>query len=367
MKNIFVGIDKSFFLIAVVLSAVGFFILASASAALSEKQFGVPYYYIANQFMRGFIPGMILFFIGLSVSYTAWRTYSVPFIIASLILMVMVFMPDVGFSYGGAMRWITIGPITFQPSEILKLALIMYLASWLESRKSVIQEYSATFIPFIIIVSIIGVFLVLQPDLGTFIVIGANALFMYLIGGSRWSQIGALMVLGLVAFFIFLQFFSSPYGRDRMFTFLNPGHDPLGKGYQVNQAQIAIGSGGFFGRGIGESIQKYGLLPEPIGDSIFAVFAEEFGFVGAGALVLLFLFFLWRGLSIATRAPNVFGKLLATGIVVSISIQAFINIGANSGIVPLTGIPLPFISYGGTSLAMTMASVGILLNVSKAA
>ena len=363
MKNIFVGIDKSFFLIAAVLSAVGFLILASASAALSEKQFGVPYYYIVNQFVRGFVPGTILFLIGLSVSYTAWRTFSVPFIMASLILMVMIFMPDVGFSYGGATRWITIGPITFQPSEILKLALIVYLASWLESRKSVIQEYSATFIPFIIIVSIIGVFLVLQPDLGTLVVILLNALFMYLIGGSHWKQIGVLIMLGLVAFFIFLQLM--PYSRDRMLVFLNPNQDLLGKGYQVNQAQIAIGSGGFLGRGIGESVEKYGLLPEPIGDSIFAVFAEEFGFAGAGILVAFFTFFLWRGLVIAARAPNVFGKLLATGIVVSISIQAFINIGANSGILPLTGIPLPFISYGGTSLAMTMASVGILLNISK--
>ncbi|MEK7636318.1 MAG: putative lipid II flippase FtsW [Patescibacteria group bacterium] len=365
MKNIFIGTDKSLFFIIVVLSVVGFLILASASAALSEKQFGVPYYYIVNQFMRGFVPGIILFLIGLSVSYTAWRTFSVPFIIASLILMVMVFMPDIGFSYGGATRWITIGPITFQPSEILKLALIIYLASWLESRKSVIQEYSATFIPFIIIISIISVFLVLQPDLGTLAVIGLNALFIYLIGGSRWSQTGAIIVFGLIAFFVFLQFIASPYSRDRMLIFLNPGHDPLGKGYQVNQAQIAIGSGGFWGRGIGESTQKYGLLPEPVGDSIFAVFAEEFGFVGGGTLVLFFIFFLWRGLAIAARAPNVFGRLLATGIVVSISIQAFINIGANSGILPLTGIPLPFISYGGTSLAMTMASMGILLNISK--
>ena len=363
MQKLFADTDKSFLLITAALSAAGFLILASASGSLSERQFQVPYYYVFNQFIKGFLPGLLGFCIGLSIPYTFWRKAAVPLMLVSLVLMALVFMPSIGMSYGGATRWLSLGPITFQPSEILKLSLIMYLASWLESRRPVIQEYSATFIPFVIIMFVVAVFLGMQPDLGTLSIMCANAIFMYFVGGSRVSQIGALIVFGLIGFFAILQLM--PYSRDRIMVFLNPESDPLGKGYQVNHAFIAIGSGGFWGRGVGESFEKYGFLPEPIGDSIFAVFAEEFGFIGSMVLILLFLVFIWRGLLIASGASNVFGKLLGTGIIVSIAVQAFVNIGANAGILPLTGVPLPFISYGGTSLTMSLLGVGILSNIAK--
>lgn len=363
MQKIFVNSDKLFLFITAMLFMAGFFILASASSALSEKQFQIPYYYISNQFIKGFLPGLLAFFCGLMIPYLWWRKAAFPFLIFALTLMMLIFIPQLGFTHGGATRWLSLGFITFQPSEILKLALIMYFASWLESKKPVIQEYSATFVPFVIIMSVVAVFLVMQPDIGTLMIISVNAFFMYMVGGSRWTQILALIFLAIIGIFIFLQLM--PYSRDRLSVFLNPGHDPLGKGYQISQAFVAIGSGGFWGRGVGESWKKYGFLPEPVSDSVFAIFAEEFGFLGGVLLVLLFLVFFWRGLRIAMSAPNVFGQLLGTGIVVSLTAQAFINIAANIGLMPLTGVPLPFVSYGGTSLAISMAEIGIMLNISK--
>ncbi len=363
VNALFSNADRSFLIITAALIAAGFLVLASASGALSLRQFQVSHYYVVNQFIKGFLPGLALFTAGLLIPYTFWRRAAVPLMIATLVLMALVFVPAIGFSHGGATRWLSFGPFLFQPSEFLKLSLIIYLASWLESRRPVIEEYSATFAPFVIIMGVVGIFLGLQPDLGTFMVMCGTATFMYFIGGSRPSQIGALIVFGLIGFFVVLQLM--PYSRDRIMVFLDPSSDPLGKAYQVNHAFIAIGSGGFWGRGIGESLEKHGFLPEPMGDSIFAVFAEEFGFIGGIVLISLFLLFLWRGMLIASRAPTPFAILLATGIVASISIQAFINIGANSGILPLTGITLPFISYGGSSLVATLAGAGILLNISK--
>lgn len=365
MKELFASIDRPFFFIALILLVVGFLVLASASAALSEKNFQNTYYYIQSQFTRGFLTGLVGFFIGLMIPFSFWRNVSVPLMIVSLVLMALIFIPTLGFSSGGATRWLHLGPIIFQPSEILKLSFVMYLASWLESKRHALGDFSAGFIPFIVIMGIVSVFLILQPDIGTLGVMVFTAVIMYFFGGGRASQFFTLIILGLVAMFMLVQV--APYRLDRLTVFLNPGHDPQGKGYQINQSLIAIGSGGFSGLGIGASREKYSYLPEPVGDSIFAILAEEFGFVGGAGVIALFLFFLWRGLSIGAHAKNFFGKFLAVGLTSSILVQAFINIGAISGLLPLTGIPLPFISYGGTSLALTMTSVGILLNISKAA
>lgn len=365
MRETFSSIDKPFLGIVATLLVVGFFILSSASVALSIKNFQVPYYYILNQFTQGILLGCIGLLIGASIPFTFWRKVAFPCMLISLMLLALVFIPSLGFSHGGATRWLSIGSFSFQPSEVLKLSFIIYLASWLESRRHQLEDFSSAFIPFIVIMAIVGIFLVMQPDIGTLFVVAVNAVAMYFFGGGRVSQFFTLFLLGVLALFLLVQI--APYRLDRFTVFLNPGHDPQGKGYQINQALIAIGTGGFSGLGFGGSREKYSYLPEPIGDSIFAIFAEEFGFAGASFLVLLFLLFLWRGLFIGKNAQNTFGTFLAVGIVSSVTIQAFINMAAISGLLPLTGIPLPFISYGGTSLAVTMTSVGILLNISKVA
>jgi len=209
----------------------------------------------------------------------------------------------------------------------------------------------------------VSIFLIMQPDIGSLGVIIATAGIMYFLGGGRISQIITLLVFGGVIFYFLVK--TAPYRLSRILVFLNPGLDPQGIGYQINQAFIAIGSGGFNGLGFGKSLQKFNYLPEPMGDSIFAIFAEELGFVGAAVLIAVFCFLFWRGLLIAKKIPDIFGKLLAAGISTSIVTQAFVNMAAISGLLPLTGIPLPFISYGGTSIITTLIGVGILLNISK--
>lgn len=357
------SVDKPLFYVSLVLLAGGLLILASASIALSYKNFGTIHYYTLRQFLYGGLAGMTLFFAALVTPYRFWKKLAIPMMIASFILLALLFIPELGFSSGGAQRWLQLGPLTFQPSEILKFAFIAYLASWLEAKKLEVGSISYGMIPFSIMLGAIAIFLIMQPDFGTLIVILASALVLYFLGGGRISQIITLFIFGATSLYLMIRV--TPYRLNRILVFFNPGSDPQGIGYQINQALIAIGSGGFWGLGFGKGVQKYSFLPEPMGDSIFAIFAEETGFIGAVVLISLFAFLLWRSLYIAKRAPDTFGKLMAAGISISIAVQAFVNMAAISGFMPLTGIPLPFISYGGTSLAMTLGSIGVLLNISK--
>lgn len=357
------SIDRQLIFTVVVLIVVGTLILASASIVLSQKRFGSSFYYILHQLAYGGLIGVILMAVFSRVHYKNWRKFSLPFLIISLFLMTLVFLPSLGFSSGGARRWLSLGPIIFQPSEILKFAVIMYLATWLDTKREEVKTVSYGFFPFIVMISIVGVFLVMQPDIGTLGVIVATSAVLYFLGGGRITQLISLGLLGMIALFLLVQI--EPYRFNRFTTFFNPAIDQKGISYQINQSFIAIGSGGFWGLGLGQGIQKYNYLPEPMGDSIFAIAAEEFGFLGSVALIGLFLFFTYRGFTIAKFAPDAFSRFLAAGITSSIAIQAFTNIAAISGLLPLTGIPLPFISYGSTSLIMTLASVGVLMNISR--
>lgn len=277
--------------------------------------------------------------------------------------LALLFLPQLSFATGGARRWLHLGFIAFQPAELLKLSFIIYLASWLDARRNQTATISYGMIPFALMLSMVGIFLVMQPDIGTLGIIIATSVGMYYLGGGRTYQVATILSCLLLCLFLLVQL--APYRLARVTIFLNPGYDPQGLGYHINQSFIAIATGGIGGLGFGKSIQKYNYLPEPMGDSIFAVAAEEFGFIGVIIIIFLFSFFFWRGLLLARRAPDVFGKLLAAGISLSIMTQAFVNMAAISGLLPLTGIPLPFISYGGTSLAVTLAGVGILLNISR--
>lgn len=356
-------VDKSLFGMTLAFLVGGILILGSASMVLAYKNLGSIMGYALRQLAIGGGVGCIAMAATSRIPYRMWRRLALPLLLISFVCLALLFVPQLRFSFGGAARWLKIGPFSFQPSELLKIAFIIYLASWLDARRRDVASVSYGMIPFALMVSVVGVFLIMQPDIGTLFVVVVTAGLLYFFGGGKTSQVITLVLLGIAALLLLVQL--APYRASRLFVFLNPGHDPLGAGYQINQATLGIGSGGFWGLGFGKSVQKYQYLPEPMGDSIFAVLAEEMGFIGAIVLIAWFFLFYVKSLSIAKHAPDVFGKLLAAGIATGIMSQAFINMAAISGLMPLTGIPLPFISYGGTSLAMTLASVGIVLNISR--
>lgn len=355
--------DKPFLYATLTLFVVGFVILSSASMAISYREHGSIFYYTLRQLIPGGIVGLACLCIFQMIPYRHWKRAALPLMIISFVLLALIFIPEISYGAGGARRWLKFGPISFQPSEILKLGFIIYLASWLDARRKEVRSFSYGTMPFTLMVSIVGIFLMMQPDFGTFGVIVATAGLLYFLGGSKISQMGGLIGFGLIACFFLIQI--APYRFNRILVFLNPSFEPQGIGYQINQALIAIGSGGFWGLGFGRSLQKYNYLPEPMTDSIFAIFAEEMGFIGICVLLALFGFFFWRALIIARKAPDIFGRLLAMGLAAGIMIQVFVNMAAISGLLPLTGIALPFISYGGTSLVITMGMAGIILNISK--
>ncbi len=356
-------VDYPFLFITLALLIIGLLVVSSSSVVISQKNFGTFYYYTIHQAAYGGLLGIIALYIFAKIPYRFWKRAALPALLFTLLLLSAVFITTFGREFGGAKRWLTLGPISFQPSELLKLTFVFYLASWLEKKKHDIKNLYTSFVPFVIMISVIAVFLILQPDIGTLLVIIATSVALYFVGGGKISQLVGIGCIGIISLVLLVQI--APYRLNRFLVFLHPELDPKGIGYQINQASIAIGSGGFSGLGFGKSIQKYNYLPEPTGDSVFAVFVEEMGFVGAVFLIFLFLLFFWRGIYIARHAPDRFGNLLGTGIVSGIIAQAFINMAAISGLLPLTGIPLPFISYGGTSLVITLASIGVVLNISK--
>lgn len=351
-------------LIIFLLIFAGILILGSVSASFSQQKTGSTFFFLSHQLLYGLLPGL---FLGTILFFTPLRFIqkaSIFVMFFSIILLAMVFLPVIGTTSGGAARWIYAGSFSFQPSELLKPAFILYLASWLASRtKKTEKGLGATLIPFGVIMGVISLLLILQPDIGTLGLIGIIALFIYFAAPTPIWHILLMITLGITGLFALIKI--APYRASRIAVFLNPNLDPLGQGYQIKQALIGIGSGGLTGIGLGLSVQKFGFLPQPISDSIFAVFAEETGFIGAFILLLLFLAFAWRGLWIARQIKDTFSKLTAVGIVAWISIQAFINISAMIGLLPLTGIPLPFISYGGSALITTLIGMGILLNISR--
>ena len=350
------------------LIVAGILILASVSAPYSHQKFGNTYYFLNHQLLYGLIPGLILGFLAFKARLSWIKKWSPFFLLGNLLLLAMVFVPYIGLKIEGATRWIAVGPISFQPSEILKLTFILYLAAWLANRtpgQNILKEkrFGQTLFVFFVIMGLIAVILILQPDVSTLGVVCLVALFMYFANNTPIWHSGLMIFLGMASLFFFVKL--APYRINRILVFFNQEIDPMGIGYQLKQSLIAVGSGGIAGVGLGMGIQKLGFLPQPIADSIFAVFSEETGFAGSLFLVLLFLLFLWRGLKIAKEAGDKFQQLAALGIASWITIQAFINIGAMIGVFPLTGIPLPFISYGGSALVTTLAGAGILLNISK--
>lgn len=340
----------------------GLIMLTSASSDLGQEKFGDSYFYLKHQLAYGLSLGLIGFFAASNLYYRHYQKFAVLLLIVSIVSLILVFTP-LGLTSGGATRWLQLGPASFQPSELLKITFIVYLASWLSNKAHRRQNLWGGFIPFLILCGLISGLLILQPSTSTAVILMATALIVYFVSGARISYIAATVVLGLIALLVIS--YLTPYRWARIMSFVNPDANTQTSSYQINQALIAIGSGGTFGVGFGESTTKLRYLPQPIDDSIFAVIAEEFGFLGSLLLIFLFISIVIRSFILSKKAPDEFGKLLLVGFGSLIAIQAFIHIGAISGLLPLTGVPLPYISYGGTALAIFMTISGIIVNISK--
>ncbi len=354
--------DYVFAGLVVLLTVFGLVMLTSASSDLAEARFGNSFYYLNHQILNGLIAGVVGFLIGAFLYYRRWEKFAVPLLILNIVLLILVFT-SFGLTAKGASRWVDVGGFSLQPAELLKLTFFIYLAAWLSKSGERGKRFLTGFLPFMILVGAIIMLIVFQPSTTTAAIIFAAALATFFTAGGRLSFLVAAVLIAGLGLSILVYF--TPYRMERITTFLNRDTNELKEGYHLNQSLIAIGSGGWFGVGFGQSTTKLKYLPEPVGDSIFAVIAEELGFVGASLLVLAFLFLVLRGLSIARAAPDNFGRLLVTGFITLIGIQAFINIAAVSGLIPFTGVPLPFISFGGTALAVFLTMSGIIVNVSR--
>lgn len=357
--------------ICAILLILSILILASASAPISQEKFGKSYYFLNHQLLFGFLPGLILAFLAFRINLAILKKWAPILFLINLILLVMVFLPEIGGTAGGATRWLILGSISFQPSEFLKLTLILYLAAWLTTRTPLKSKFDSltekkfdkTLLAFLILVGIIGLLLTLQPNVGTFGIIFAIALLIYFLASTPLWHTILIISIGVVSFFSLIRL--APYRMERILVFFNPETDPMGIGYQIKQAQILIGSGRIFGQGLGTSVQNILSIPHAISDSIFVIFTQETGFVGSLILISLFLLFFWRGFRIGKMAADKFSQLISLGITFWICLQAFVNISSMVGILPLAGIPLPFISYGGSHLIAELTGIGLLLNVSK--
>jgi len=340
----------------------GLVMLASASSYLGQTKFGDSYYYLKHQLMYGLSIGLVGFIATSMIYYRRYEKIAIFLLILSIALLVLVFTP-MGSNSSGADRWIKIGPVNFQPSELLKITFIIYLAAWLGKNIERAKSFAGGFLPFLVISAIIAGLLIKQPATSAVVILMFTGLAIYFVSGARISYILGTIIVGAAALAMII--YITPYRFNRVMTFLNPDADLQAAGYHINQAKIAIGSGGLLGVGYGESTTKMRYLPEPIGDSIFAVIAEELGFVGGTTFILVFFILVFKIFWLARRVPDKFGQLLLVGFGTLIALQTFVNIGAISGILPLTGMPLPFISFGGTALAVFMTISGIIVNISK--
>ena len=356
--------DKIFLAAAVILVLVGLFVFLSASFGLLTREGTATFFSVAfNQFIFGLVGGGLAAYFLYKINPKIIRKYSPLIFLVALGLTALTLMPGVGVESGGARRWLDLGFVSFQPSEFLKLAFILFLAALYDKMGEKVKTWQRGILPLIILIILAGLILISQPNTGNLVVILISGISIFFAAGGRPSHAAIVIILSLIC--LGLLVFWRPYLADRIVSFVNPSVDPLGSSYQVRQALVTVGSGALAGRGFGQSIQKFEFLPEPIGDSIFAVLAEEFGFIGSTIVVLMFAIFAWRGLNIARRTKNEFARLTALGIVIMITAQSFLNISAMLGVLPIAGLPLLFISHGGTALFFTLAEVGLVLNISR--
>lgn len=369
-------LDYFLLVIVAILLFLGVSFLAALSVPYSLKSFGTTNYFLFHQLLYGLLPGVILGLLLYFLPLNFIRKVAPAAFLINFIFLLLVFLPQIGSRFLGASRWVNVLGVISQPSEFFKFTSILYLSSWLKNRtdkqgrgagilknKKSHHGFKEIFLPFIFFLLVVSVILILQPDISTLGIIGLTALVIYFAAGTPFWNTLLTAVGALAGLFLLVKF--KPYRLSRLVVFLNPEIDPMGIGFQIKQALIAVGSGGLFGRGLGMSSQKFLFLPHSMSDSTFAVFSEEAGFIGSLALILLFLLFLWLGLVIARRSEDKFSKLAALGITFWIVFQGFVNISSTIGLLPLGGIPLPFISYGGSHLISELLGVGMLLNIAR--
>ncbi len=333
---------------------LGLIMVANASAVEAYRDFGDKLYYLKLQAQWTGI-GFLGFLITLNLPYKRWRVLALPLLLFVIVCLVLVLLPHLGIKVLGAKRWLGVGNIRFQPSELAKFSFVLWAAAFLANKKKTL-----TFLG--VLVVLVGL-IMLQPDLGTSVVLALSGLIIYFVSGASIWEFFLVVLLGLMGGVGLI--FSFTYRKERFLTFLYSKRDPFGASYHLRQILIALGSGGLTGLGLGQSRQKYEYLPAVTTDSVFAVIAEETGFIGSLVVVLAFLLLIWRGIKIAKQAPDDFAQLLALGITSWIGLQAMVNLSAMTNLVPLTGIPLPFFSYGGSYLVINLLGIGILLNISK--
>jgi cell division protein FtsW len=350
------------FLVTAMLLAVGTVMIYSASSAFAFENYGSSAYFLKRHVVFLFI-GLIAAVFCMSFDYGKLKNFSKPFLVFAIFLLVAVFLPGVGRSAGGARRWISVCGINFQPSEIAKLALVLYAADVLSRKQSEIKDFFYGFLPLVISLGICVALILAEPDLGTAVALSALIIIMAFIAGVNLKQIFMVTLPGAIGAIVLIAL--KPYRVKRIIAFTNPWSDPSGAGFQIIQSMIALGSGGIFGVGLAHSKQKLFYLPEAHTDFIFSIIGEELGIIGSAGIVILFGVFIWLGFRIAYSARDLFGQFLAFGLVVMIALQVLINIAAVTAMIPTKGLPLPFISYGGTSLVYSLASVGLLLNIAK--
>ncbi|MFB6466545.1 stage V sporulation protein E [Cytobacillus sp. Hz8] len=344
------------------LLAVGLIMVYSASAIWAEYKFDDSFFFAKRQLLFAGA-GIVAMFFFMNVDYWTWRKWSKPLLIICFALLIVVLIPGIGTERNGSRSWIGVGAFSIQPSEFMKLAMITFLAKFLSENQKKITSFKNGLAPSLGLVFLAFGLIMLQPDLGTGTVMVGTCVVMIFISGARISHfvgLGMIGVLGFVGLVI-----SAPYRMKRITSFLDPWGDPQDSGFQIIQSLYAIGPGGLFGLGLGQSRQKFFYLPEPQTDFIFAIVAEELGFIGGSFVLLLFALLLWRGIRIALGAPDLYGSFLAVGIIAMVAIQVMINVGVVTGLMPVTGITLPFLSYGGSSLTLMLMAIGVLLNISR--
>lgn len=346
----------------ILLLTIGVIMVYSASAAFAYHKYGDSFYFAKRQFLFAAL-GVFLMFLVANIHPKNFRKWCTPGLIICFVLLILVLIPGVGILRNGARSWLGIGAFSIQPSEFMKLAMITFLAKIFSQNHYDISHFVRGFLPGLLMVGTTFGLIMLQPDLGTGTVLVGTCLVIIFVAGARYKHILGFMMIGVAGFVGLV--LAAPYRIKRITAFLNPWQDPLGAGYHLIQSLFAIGPGGLLGLGLGMSRQKHLYLPEPHTDFIFSILAEELGFLGGVTVIILFAIIVWRGVRIAIGAPDLFTSLVATGITAMIMIQAVINIGVVSGAFPVTGITLPFLSYGGSSLTLSLVAVGILLNLSR--
>ncbi|MBU4304267.1 MAG: putative lipid II flippase FtsW [Candidatus Omnitrophica bacterium] len=348
--------------LAIILVCIGIVMIYSASAIYAFENLGDSAYYLKRHIVYVLI-GLFFSFLTMSVDHQKLKAMSKPLVLASFVLLILLLIPGIGREVGGARRWFRFGFLSFQPSELAKFAMVVYSADFLSRKKTEITSFLRGFVPVLSVLGVLCLLILVQPDLGTVLAMVTICFIMFFIAGVKITYMISMFLAALPG--VYLLIFNVPYRRDRILAFLDPWSDPLGIGFQIIQSLVALGSGGLFGVGLGQGKQKFLYLPAAYTDFIFSIIGEELGFIGTAAIVILLALFLIQATKISLKAKDSFGRLLAFGLVSCLLVEAIVNMGVVTSILPTKGLPFPFISYGGTSLVFNMMYVGLILNIGK--